>query len=223
MSFDTKVQVSTSNFEVDSHDQFCQKQQKQVRMADSARVSLTILALLCGLTTLGTSGHTLTVYNATHLASDFNLPLWPEHFDLRPSITLVVGSAIVVLTNMVSLLFSKVQMLRDRTLIHTSLTFVAPFVGFAAVMTSMIFFYAVNASTTVDTLQGWSCRWDYAGMSTKPYFGTLCKESQTALYLSVSLVPLELIVLTIAAYQMVLERKASALIPSRKTSSPALS
>jgi len=154
---------------------------------------------------------------------DFNLPLWPEQFDLRPTVALVVGSAILVFANLVSLVFSKIKALQSRTLVHTPVTFMAPFVGFVAVLIAISLFYAVNASTTVDTLQSWSCQWGYAYMSVQPYFGTLCRQSKAALYLSVILVPVELILLTVAGVQMGLERKASGFEPSHKPSSPALS
>ncbi|KAI1344299.1 hypothetical protein F5Y15DRAFT_366108 [Xylariaceae sp. FL0016] len=223
MSSDRKGPASASDFEVNAPDLIHPAYQRKIRMIDSIRSGLTILALLCGLTVLGTSGDTLAVYNDTHVSTNFNLPLWPDHFDLRPSIALVVGSAIVTLANIMSLLYSKIKVLRNQALVHTSLTFLAPFIGFVAVMISMILFYAVNASTTDDTLQSWTCQWEFTDMSTKPHFGTLCKESKTALYLSVVLVPVELAVLTLAGYQMSMERKAGKLSPSRKTSSPALS
>ncbi|KAI1085870.1 hypothetical protein F5B20DRAFT_575370 [Whalleya microplaca] len=222
MSSDQKNPTSTSEVEVDPHDIQYQRHVKQVRLVDSARVGLTGLALLCGIAVLGTSGDTLAIYNATHLSSDFNLPLWPNQFDIRPTIALVVGSSLVVLANIVSLLFSKVKTLRGRAW-HTPITFTTPFVGFTAVMISMIFFYAINTSITDDTLQSWSCQWGFANMKSKPHFGTLCKESQTALYLSVVLVPIELIIFTIASYQWALERKATSIMRPRKSSSPALS
>ncbi|KAI0834909.1 hypothetical protein F5Y06DRAFT_144743 [Hypoxylon sp. FL0890] len=220
MSSDNKAAVPTTYTEFDPHDLEYQRYMKKIRVVDAARIGLTGLALLCGFTILGTSADTLAVYNATHLPGDFYLPLWPDQFDLRPTIALVVGSSIVVFAHLVSLLFSKVQVLRNRTAVHSSLSLVTPFVSFTAVMISMIFFYAVNTSTTDDTLQSWSCQWKIATMSTKPHFGTLCDESRTALYLSVILVPLELIVFTIAGYQSMLERKSVGVMSSRKSGSP---
>ncbi|KAL7626330.1 hypothetical protein AAE478_003102 [Parahypoxylon ruwenzoriense] len=220
MSSQTKGQASFSDVEVDPQDLRYQKHTKRIRVVDSARIGLTGFALLCGLTILGTSADTLAVYNTTHLSSDFHLPLWPDRFDLRPTVALVVGSSIVVVLNAVSLLFSKVKVLRNRTSLHTPLSLAAPFIGFIAAMISMIFFYAVNASNSNDTLQSWSCQWGFAGMSMKPHFRTLCDESRTALYLSVVLVPVELAVLTVAGYQMILERKSSSIFPFRKSGSP---
>ncbi|KAK8855910.1 hypothetical protein PGQ11_011822 [Apiospora arundinis] len=219
MSNETKVTASSSDFEVDPRDVAYQGHVKSIRLADSVRVGLTALALLCGLTILGTSSDALMVYNTTNVS---HLPLWPQQFDLRPSVALVVGSVIVVLTKIVSLVFSKVKMLRNGTALHTPLTFAAPFVGFVAVMIAMIFFYAVNASTTVDTVQSWSCQWESVSMQMKPHFGAVCKETKTALYLSIILIPVEAIILSLAGYQMMLERKAAGAAQSRK-GSPALS
>ncbi|KAK7966982.1 uncharacterized protein PG986_001259 [Apiospora aurea] len=251
MANETKITASSSDFEVDPRDLAYQGHVKSIRLVDSVRVGLTALALLCGITILGTSGDALMVYNTTSVSPDSQLSLWPRQFDLRPSVALVVGSAIVVLTNIVSLVFSKVKMvsnaysaahplcsssssaseltnmkprskLRNGTSLHTPLTFAAPFIGFVAAMISMIFFYAVNGSTTVDTVQSWSCRWESVSMQMKPHFGAVCKETKTALYLSIILIPVEAFVLSLAGYQLILERKAAGMAPSRK-GSPALS
>ena len=93
--------------------------------------------------------------------------------------------------------------------------------GFAAVMVAMILFYAVNASTTADTLQSWSCQWGFANTAGKPHFGALCGQSRTALYLSVALVPLELAILTLAGYHLVLLRKVIGISHAHKPGSPA--
>lgn len=73
----------------------------------------------------------------------------------------------------------------------------------------MSLFYAVNASSTVDSLQSWTCRWKDVPMRTQPHFGTLCKQSQAGVVLTVLLVPLEAAILAVAAYQAVLERQAT--------------
>lgn len=115
MSSENKGLGLTTYSEVDPQDLHYQKHLKKVRLVDAARVGLTLLALLCGFTVLGTSADTLAAYNSTHLSGDFHLPLWPDQFDLRPTIALVVGSCIVVLANVVSLLFSKVQVVSSNS------------------------------------------------------------------------------------------------------------
>lgn len=109
MSSEHKGPASASEFEVDPQDLQHQSRLKSLRLVDSIRIGLTGLSLLCAITVLGTSADSIAVYNATHLPSEFNLPLWPDTFDLRPTIALVVGSVIVFLTSIVSLVFGKVQ------------------------------------------------------------------------------------------------------------------
>ena len=77
------------------------------RRVESVRLGLTVLALLAGMTILGTSADVLAVYNQTHLGQDFLLPLWPSDFNIGPNIALVACGSIVVLASAVSLSFSK--------------------------------------------------------------------------------------------------------------------
>jgi hypothetical protein len=79
------------------------------RRVESVRLGLTVLALLAGMTILGTSADVLAVYNQTHLGQDFLLPLWPSDFNIGPNIALIACGAIVILASAVSLLISKVQ------------------------------------------------------------------------------------------------------------------
>ncbi|KAI0199946.1 hypothetical protein F4808DRAFT_430882 [Astrocystis sublimbata] len=227
MSFEQKGPASASNYEVDVDPRAHQHQKHQgtIRLLNSVRVGLTVLALLSGLAILGTSANAIMVYDSTHISSGFHLALWPDSFDLRPTVALVVGSTLVVVANLVSLAFSKVRVLQSHTLLHTTTTLAAPFISFVASLIAIIFFYAVNASTSADTLQSWSCQWGYAAMQTQPHFGTLCSQSKTALYLAVVLVPVEFMALLAAGAQMVVERKTRAYVPSvdAKPASPALS
>jgi len=109
MAGSKKGEVSGSEFEVDSHDFHLQSQIKSLRRVDTIRVGVTVLALLMGITVLGVSADAVNTYNATHVSYDFLLPLWPDEFDFRPTIALVVGATLVVVTNILSLLASKVQ------------------------------------------------------------------------------------------------------------------
>ena len=98
--------------------------------------------------------------------------------------------------------------------------------GFVAALIAMAFFYTVNASIEVDTLQSWSCRWRQVNMTQRPHFNTLCGQSRAAVALAVLLVPLELLVLAVAVVQARLERRARLAAaarsgsPVRKAESP---
>lgn len=82
---------------------------------DNARLAATALALLMGMTVLGVSGNTLAVYDHTKLpaapaGSVSALPgLWPSEFNMRPTVSLVVGSVFVVLAGVAGLVGGKVK------------------------------------------------------------------------------------------------------------------
>ncbi|KAK4456080.1 hypothetical protein QBC34DRAFT_388873 [Podospora aff. communis PSN243] len=241
-----KGPVSHSDFEVDSRDMHLQSKARSLRMVDNARVGVTALALLMSITILGVSGNTLAVYDHTRLPGDFNslfsLALWPADFNIRPTVALVVGSSIIMVTNIAALCFSKVPsvslplyslqpfrlitpQLRSKTTTHTSTTFVAPLIGLTAALVSIIFFYAVNASDEVDTFLSWTCRWQDVPMTQQPNWGTLCHQSRTALYMAILLIPVEAAALGLAGFQLKTEKYADQYSnAARKGSqSPALS
>lgn len=100
-------------------------------------------------------------------------------------------------------------------MVHASVSMTVPVVAFVASLVAVVLFYTINASTIDETYQSWVCRWKNVHMATRPYFGTLCKESQAALAIALVLVPLELIVLVSACFQVVLEKKMSGMTRSR--------
>jgi len=101
------------------------------------------------------------------------------------------------------------------------MTFAAPLVGLTAALIAIIFFYAVNASEDVDTFLSWTCRWRSVPMDITPHWGTLCRQSEGGLYLSILLIPVEAAALGLAGYQMKVERYTNAYSSARK-GSPAL-
>jgi len=191
------------------------------RFLESARMGLTIVAFLIGVTILSTSADALAVFNNTHLTQDFLLPIWPDNFNLRPTVSIVIGGAIITFANTISLLASKIPALRNKTTLHAALSVLAPVVGLTAAIISTAFFYIVNHSDVVDSLQSWSCRWAGVGMNSQPHFGTLCSESKVSLYLSILMIPLETIILAVAAWGVVAEKKTVVMMDRK--GSPALS
>ncbi|KAI6379131.1 hypothetical protein MCOR25_002109 [Pyricularia grisea] len=222
MATQVKEKASASQFEIDTQDHHLKGKVRTIKTLDNVRTGLTILALIMGISILGVSADTLQVYNATSVPPGYEqlLPLWPQNFNLRPTVALVVGAAFVVVANAVSVLCSRIVIVRNRSMIHTSQSLAVPFVGLVAALIAMIFFYAVNASDSEDTLLSWTCRWKTLSMVQNPHFGTLCKESWAGLYLTILLIPVEVAVLAVAAYQAKLEKYASAYTYARDTPSP---
>lgn len=96
--------------------------------------------------------------------------------------------------------------------------FVAPLLGFVAALIAIIFFYAVNASDTADTLLSWTCRFSAVSMTTEPHFGTLCHASWASVVLAVVLVPLEAVALCVAGWQLKTEKHVLKYSSARKGS-----
>jgi hypothetical protein len=86
-----------------------QKTEKLARVVESARLGLTVLALLSAITIVATAGDALAVYNTTHLSQEYLLPLWPMDFNMGPSVALVTCASIIVVASAASLLVSKVS------------------------------------------------------------------------------------------------------------------
>lgn len=105
----SRSQGSASSIEEDLH---LQSKMRSIRTVDAARVGVTVLALLMGLTVLGVSANTLRVYQETHVAHEFLLPLWPDEFNVRPTVALVIGSAFVLVSNIGALCCSHVPSVR---------------------------------------------------------------------------------------------------------------
>ncbi|KAG4257124.1 hypothetical protein FPRO03_04134 [Fusarium proliferatum] len=233
MSIGTKTEISASNFEADAESVRTNLSFRIYRLIDSARLGLTVLGLAAGLTILGVSADSLAVFHATYVPEDWLLQLWPANLDVRPTVALVVGSALVIVANLVSLIAGKIPTVRRppslfllNATVRAAITFVPPAIALIAATIAMSFFYRVNASTTNDSLQSWTCRWKDVTMNVQPHFGTLCKQSRAGVALSVMLVPVEAIILGLAAYQFTLEKRfdLGARGPSRrKAGSPALS
>jgi hypothetical protein len=108
MASKSEMLPDTNEFETREH--AFEKNVRATRMAESVRLALMALALLAGLTIVGTSANTMAVYNKTHIGTDFLLPLsgvWPSEFDLRPTIALVACGSIIAVTSAIALIASK--------------------------------------------------------------------------------------------------------------------
>lgn len=104
-----KTSISASDFEVETLELDLQAKTRALRKVNSSRVALTAVALVAGLTALSLSADTLRVYENTHVPAEYMLPLWPDEFDIRPTVALVAGSVVVVIANTMSLFATKVS------------------------------------------------------------------------------------------------------------------
>lgn len=94
--------------------------------------------------------------------------------------------------------------------------------GFIAALVAVALFHAADKSPTVDTLQGWTCRWKQINMAMQPRFGSLCRQSEAGLILAILVMPLELCLLATAALQVFLEKRfgLAARLPASQKEKP---
>jgi cytochrome bd-type quinol oxidase subunit 2 len=107
--------------------------------------------------------------------------------------------------------------LRARKTAHTSSTLLAPLIGLAGALVAVVFYYAVNASDVSDSFLSWTCRWRDVPMSQAPHWGTLCQQGHAGLYLAILLIPVEVVALALAVFQMKVERYTDRYLGARKT------
>jgi len=193
--------------EFDTHERAAQKNATTFRVLESVRQGLTVLTLLFGLSIVGMTGDLLSVYNRTNAGDAGILSLWPVAIDVGPDVALLTGASVIVFTNIISITFSKVPSIRARHLVHSTASILTPAITLILAIVSVAFFYAINASTTTESIQSWSCRWENIDMPVEPHFDALCKESETSLYMSIIMIPLQLIVLSLAAAGIIAAKK----------------
>lgn len=196
-----KRQEVSSEFEINSFeappssDHPAMRHDHKSNLVDSINSGLTVLGLLSAMTIVGTSADTIEVYNTTSTGEGGFLSMWPNEFDIRPTVALVTCGTIILVASVLSLIAGKVPAIKNRTLLSSPLSLLFPTISLIAALTSTSFFYGANTSSTNYTLQTWTCQWSDIEMNVKPHWGALCKESKVALYLSVAMVPLQVLVL----------------------------
>ncbi|KFZ02333.1 hypothetical protein V500_00329 [Pseudogymnoascus sp. VKM F-4518 (FW-2643)] len=191
------------------------------RALEASRMGLSIIALASAVGILATSAHNLKIYNDTHVANDFLLPLWPFEFNLGPSIALVACGSIMIVAAIASLLAGKIPSLRYNTSLHTLLTLLSAFAGLVSAIVATSFFYGINASDVTATIQSWSCHWSDVAMASEPDFHRICKQAEAGLYLTIMMIPLFALIGAVGIMAVVHDKKVS-LMAARK-GSPALS
>jgi hypothetical protein len=111
-SFSPSVHSYHASATAGDHSQFDDEQRTlntgPSRVLDAVRLGLTVLALAVSIVIVGTSANNLKVYRQTHMDPDWQLNLWPQEFNLGPSIALVVCGSVMLLASVLGLAGDKV-------------------------------------------------------------------------------------------------------------------
>jgi hypothetical protein len=157
-----------------------------------------IIGLVCALSiaTLGTSAHTLDVFNKQQSSNPWWLPLWPDHFDVHGTKALVGASTTTFVLSAVFLVmalvphFKLTQKYTTRALLALATTLPSALVT----LVTVIYVHILNHdSPEMDTIQTWTCKYKNdqpveqqtvelpSGMGNGA-FKSLCSESKFAVY-----------------------------------------
>jgi amino acid transporter len=160
-----------------------------------AQTVLTALIIVFSVAILGTSAHTLDVFNKQQSSNPWWLPLWSQHFDVHGTkalvassvITLVLSSAFLISTFVPSLNLKQKHTLRAAISLATILP------SLLLTLISTVWGHILNRQTPdIDTIQTWTCKYQHSSPLRQDLslpsnmgnsnFGSLCRESRFALY-----------------------------------------
>lgn len=104
-----KNQVSISDFEIEAQSIDTSSRTRLLRAINALRSCLTWLAAVVAIVILGLSADTLRAYNDTNVAPKYQLQLWPDAFDIRPTQALVAGSVIAAASHIATQLVGQIK------------------------------------------------------------------------------------------------------------------
>lgn len=159
-----------------------------------AQAALIGLCAALSIAVLGTSAHTLDVFNKQQSFNPWWLPLWPQHFDVNGMKGLVGASTSVLVLCAVFLVFALVPRFHLPTPTMRALLALGTILPSCLVtIITVIYSHLLNSnSPEVDTIQTWTCKYKndqpYDGEIPLPSnmgnenFEDLCREAKFALY-----------------------------------------
>ncbi|KAH9870185.1 hypothetical protein J1614_007108 [Plenodomus biglobosus] len=160
-----------------------------------AQAIITSLVVALSIAILGTSAHTLDVYNKQRTSNPWWLPLWPQHFDTHGTKALIASSVVTLVFCGAFLVASFVPQLslREKHTLRALLSLATLLPSLLLTLTTTIYAHILNNNTpALDTLQTWTCK--YSASSPLPQdvampsgmgnanFKSLCHESRFALW-----------------------------------------
>ncbi|KAF2789448.1 hypothetical protein K505DRAFT_253390 [Melanomma pulvis-pyrius CBS 109.77] len=163
-----------------------------LRMAQAVLIGLCAIMSVC---ILGTSAHTLAIFNKQQTSNPWWLPLWPQHFEVHGTKGLLGSAVTVFVLCSVFLVFALVPALAKNQK-HTLRFLIALGTLLPSVLLTLVtVIYAHilnNNSPELDTIQTWTCKYKNSQPLTQDLpmpgdlgngnFGAICKESRFALW-----------------------------------------
>ncbi|KAF2034090.1 hypothetical protein EK21DRAFT_57366 [Setomelanomma holmii] len=159
-----------------------------------AQTVITGLIVALSIAILGTSAHTLDVYNKQRTTNPWWLSMWPQHFQTHGTKALIASAVVTFVLSAVFLVLSVVPKfaLRQKYTFRALISLGTILPSFLLSLIAIVWAHLLNRNTPdQDTIQTWSCRYQ----SQKPTkqtnvpsylsngsFKSICQESRFALY-----------------------------------------
>ncbi|KAJ4325236.1 hypothetical protein N0V94_000758 [Neodidymelliopsis sp. IMI 364377] len=160
-----------------------------------AQTVLTALIIVFSVAILGTSAHTLNVFNKQQSSNPWWLPLWSQHFDVHGTKALVASSVITLVLSSAFLISTFVPSLnlKQKHTLRAALSLATILPSLLLTLISTVWGYILNRQTPdIDTIQTWTCKYQHSSPLRQDLslpsnmgnsnFGSLCRESRFALY-----------------------------------------
>jgi hypothetical protein len=161
----------------------------------SAQLAITALVVVFSLAIMGTSAHTLHVFNTQQTSNPWWLPMWPQHFATHGTKALVASSVVTfVLCGgfLVALFVPSVQLNQKHTL-RAALSLATMLPSFLLSLVTVIWAHVLNrGAPNIDTIQTWTCKYRHSSPLRQDLvvpsnmgnsnFVRVCSESKFALY-----------------------------------------
>lgn len=160
-----------------------------------AQTALTGLVIVFSLAVLGTSAHTLDVFNKQQTSNPWWLPLWPQHFDVHGTKALIASSVIALTLSSAFLIatFLPSLQLKQKHTLRAALSLCTILPSLLLTLITTIWAHILNRQTPeIDTIQTWACKYQHSSPLRQDQslpsnmgnsnFGAICRESKFALY-----------------------------------------
>ncbi|PSN75043.1 hypothetical protein BS50DRAFT_567793 [Corynespora cassiicola Philippines] len=160
-----------------------------------AQAGITGVIVAFSIAILGTSAHTLDVFNKQQTSNPWWLPLWPQHFEVSGTKALLASSVVTLVLSGTFLIMSLVPKLNlaNRHTLRALLALGTTLPTGLLTLVTIIYAHILNNNAPeLDTIQTWTCKYkDSRPLQQDPQmpsnmgngnFSGLCRESKFALY-----------------------------------------
>ncbi|XP_014551230.1 hypothetical protein COCVIDRAFT_31204 [Bipolaris victoriae FI3] len=164
-----------------------------------AQAVITGLVVVLSIAILGTSAHTLRVFNEQHLSNPWWAPMWPQHFDVQGTKALVASSVVTLVLCGAFLIASFIPKLalRQKYTLRALLSLATLLPTLLLTLITTVWAHILNGNAPdVDTIQTWTCKMQSSrpleqdlpeGIAMPPGMGngdfkSLCQSSKFALW-----------------------------------------